>query len=129
MTLTLPDRHGHCATKTTRFESRGSRDGTTSRRWFRRKAPLLNATRHIEFGFDDTYPSGSTRVPPPLPPGWSEDKDPTSGQMYFLNAATGEATWEPPLAERWVAAKDKATGDVYYYEKTTGRSSWTEHVP
>ena len=49
--------------------------------------------------------------------------------MYFLNAATGEATWEPPLAERWVAAKDKATGGVYYYEKTTGRSSWTEHVP
>jgi len=82
-----------------------------------------------EFGFDDTYPSGSTRVPPPLPPGWSENKDPTSGQMYFHNATTGASTWERPLVERWVAAKDKATGAVFYYEKTTGRSSWTEHVP
>ena len=82
-----------------------------------------------EFGFDDTYPSGSTRVPPPLPPGWIENKDPTSGQMYFHNATTGESTWERPLVERWVAAKDKATGAVFYYEKTTGRSSWTEHVP
>jgi len=35
---------------------------------------------------------------PPLLPGWLAVQDPTSGQTYYANQSTGEASWEPPLA-------------------------------
>lgn len=33
---------------------------------------------------------------PPLPPGWVEMTDPTSGHVYFSNSATGESSWVRP---------------------------------
>lgn len=38
-------------------------------------------------------------TPPPLPPGWSEHIDPSSGQPYYYNANDGSTTWDrpPPL--------------------------------
>jgi len=33
---------------------------------------------------------------PPLPPGWSSSTDPNSGQVYYLNAQTGQSQWHPP---------------------------------
>ena len=40
---------------------------------------------------------GST-AEPSLLPGWVAVQDPSSGQTYYANQSTGEASWEPPLA-------------------------------
>jgi len=32
----------------------------------------------------------------PLPEGWTEELDPTSGRKYFYNAKTGESVWVRP---------------------------------
>ena len=40
---------------------------------------------------------GSPSAPPPLPERWAEDVDPSSGNKYFYNEATGETTWERPF--------------------------------
>eukprot|EP00443_Scrippsiella_acuminata_P026206 CAMPEP_0115311838 /NCGR_PEP_ID=MMETSP0270-20121206/75564_1 /TAXON_ID=71861 /ORGANISM="Scrippsiella trochoidea, Strain CCMP3099" /LENGTH=66 /DNA_ID=CAMNT_0002730727 /DNA_START=6 /DNA_END=203 /DNA_ORIENTATION=+ len=34
----------------------------------------------------------------PLPAGWAEYPDPSSGKMYYHNPATGETTWDRPGA-------------------------------
>jgi WW domain len=34
---------------------------------------------------------------PPLPPGWSEHIDPSSGQPYYYNMVDGTTTWDRPL--------------------------------
>ena len=34
----------------------------------------------------------------PLPADWSEVEDPTSGQVYYYNATTGETAWDRPLS-------------------------------
>ncbi|KAL1503247.1 hypothetical protein AB1Y20_011303 [Prymnesium parvum] len=34
----------------------------------------------------------------PLPHGWSEHRDPTSGKLYYFDAASQTSTWERPLA-------------------------------
>ena len=31
-----------------------------------------------------------------LPDGWHEAKDPSSGDVYYYNSATGETSWDPP---------------------------------
>jgi len=35
---------------------------------------------------------------PPLPLGWEQAKDPTSGKAYFCNRTTGESSWTTPVA-------------------------------
>jgi hypothetical protein len=35
----------------------------------------------------------------PLPPGWSEHIDPSSGQPYYYNANDGTTTWDRPMPE------------------------------
>ena len=35
----------------------------------------------------------------PLPQGWEEVEDPSSGRVYFFNQATGESTWDRPTVE------------------------------
>ena len=35
-----------------------------------------------------------------LPAGWTEEVDPSSGDIYFYNAATGETTWDRPAAPK-----------------------------
>lgn len=35
-------------------------------------------------------------VPPPLPPGWSEHIDPSSGRPYYYNSNDGSTTWDRP---------------------------------
>ncbi|KAI0113503.1 hypothetical protein F4814DRAFT_348429 [Daldinia grandis] len=44
-----------------------------------------------------TYKPSSNRPPPPLPPGWTEHKDPT-GHIFYHNAAIKESTYERPKA-------------------------------
>ena len=42
--------------------------------------------------------------PAPLPPGWTELVDPTSGQTYYLHESDGQSSWERPTAEASSAA-------------------------
>lgn len=79
-----------------------------------------------------------------LPPGWTEANDPSSGRAYFVNANTGETTWERPksgppvmaalpppgpagggaLPPGWSAQVDPASGRTYYVNSVTGATSW-----
>ena len=81
-----------------------------------------------------------------LPPDWTEANDPSSGRAYYVNAKTGETTWERPLAgpkapvmaalpppgppgggampPGWSAQVDPASGRTYYVNAVTGATSW-----
>ena len=39
-----------------------------------------------------------------LPAGWTEEVDPSSGDVYFYNAATGETKWDRPAAPQSASA-------------------------
>ena len=39
-----------------------------------------------------------------LPSGWTAEKDPASGDTYYVNEMTGETTWEKPKPEQKAAA-------------------------
>jgi len=54
-------------------------------------------------GGTPTYNSSTAAPPPPpvadaLPPGWTEQKDPTTGTAYYYNSNTGESSWTRPGA-------------------------------
>jgi len=85
-----------------------------------------------------------------LPHGWLAVDDPTSGDTYYVNEATGETTWDRPPGEHrassrsfgasqpsihtsdddadlppgWLSVDDPDTGDTYYVNKETGESTW-----
>lgn len=48
-------------------------------------------------------PAPSTTVSAALPAGWIELQDPSSGQLYYANQATGETTWERPKVAQSVS--------------------------
>jgi WW domain len=74
-----------------------------------------------------------------LPSGWVELIDATSGNPYFLNESTNEATWErqvdaaiyerqealtsDDLSQGWVEQFDES-GRVYYVNQTLGLTQW-----
>lgn len=83
-----------------------------------------------------------------LPPGWEQVADPTTGNPYYCNRATGESSWTVPVAaapvvavapvaaapallavaglpEGWEAANDPASGKQYYFKRATGETQWT----
>lgn len=78
----------------------------------------------------------------PLPEGWTENTDPTSGNIFYHCAATGETTWTrpaleantvppsvSPLPDGWSEHADAATGNVFYHCAATGETTWTRPVP
>ena len=50
-----------------------------------------------EQGQEVTESQGS--CPDPLPPGWEEMQDPSSGRVYYFNRETNETTWDQPTVE------------------------------
>ena len=59
----------------------------------------------LQMGFFDNLLGGNANTPSApgvgargLPAGWTEEVDPSSGDVYFYNAATGETTWDRPAA-------------------------------
>jgi hypothetical protein len=89
----------------------------------------------------------------PLPEGWVESEDPTSGEVYYYHSESGEVSWERPtngvagtfgheaseeisfetkpideddekLPEGWIESKDSSSGEVYYYHAESGETSW-----
>lgn len=52
--------------------------------------------------------------PPPLPEGWSEHLDPSSGQYYYYNAADGTTSWDrpqPPEISEQKAVENEIEGE------------------
>jgi len=55
---------------------------------------------HSYGGYPSTYEATPvSKVDPAaaLPPGWEAHVDPSSGNTYFANLATGDTSWEPPV--------------------------------
>lgn len=82
-------------------------------------------------------------MPTGLPPGWEQVSDPTTGNPYYCNRATGESSWTVPVAAApvvapvapvpavvpglppgWEAANDPASGKTYYFNRATGATTW-----
>ena len=57
---------------------------------------------HVDYGHGTlaeaglTKETGSAMVQSTLPPDWAAVIDPASGQLYYVNAVTGDTSWEPP---------------------------------
>jgi len=52
--------------------------------------PVMGTVVNIEH--QAPTPSSSSQ----MPPGWVQNMDPTSGNPYYVNTATGQSQWEPP---------------------------------
>lgn len=64
---------------------------------------------------------------PQLPTGWIRVKSRSSGQVYFFNKKTQEATFdfpELPLPSGWTKQTSKSTGKVYYFHAQRGTSTF-----
>ncbi|CAE7555763.1 ITCH [Symbiodinium natans] len=75
----------------------------------------------------------------PLPPGWEQVTDPSSGRPYYCNRTTNETRWDPPpagptpgpmggapsgLPPGWEQVTDPSSGRPYYCNRSTGQTSW-----
>merc|ERR1712127_631818 len=85
-------------------------------------------------------------MPTGLPVGWEQVADPTTGNPYYCNRATGESSWTVPIAPAvapsvfqpppvaaaeaaslpagWESASDPSSGKPYYYNRATGETKW-----
>jgi len=74
-----------------------------------------------------------------LPEGWEEHHDASSGQVYYIRTATGEAVWELPTGEtdsaapasgdgvsggEWEERHDEASGAVFYVHAENHETVW-----
>jgi len=80
-----------------------------------------------------------------LPLGWEQVADPSTGNAYYCNRATGESSWTPPVAAAapvaamapvpvaaapgglpagWESANDPSSGKPYYFNRATGETKW-----
>ena len=76
-----------------------------------------------------------------LPPGWEEAVDEATGDAYYVNAATGETSWERPsgasgaaghavvaaeggLPPGWEEVFDEDSGGYFYFNAATSESTW-----
>jgi hypothetical protein len=88
----------------------------------------------------------------PLPSGWAEVVDPTSGELYYFNEVENITSWERPFSETakdniefsneneenenpdsgykdnidngWTKVLDPQSGDFYYFNEKTQETSW-----
>jgi len=69
------------------------------------------------------------------PPEWEAVEDPGSGNTYYVNSLTGEATWDAPigfsegaalvdLPAGWQEVHDESTGKKYFHNPASGETSW-----
>ena len=86
-----------------------------------------------------------------LPPGWEVATSRSTGEVYYVNDATGESTFErppsadatadssiggggqeeeeqqeEPLPEGWESARSESTGEVYYVNTASGESTYDD---
>lgn len=71
----------------------------------------------------------------PVPAAWVAAVHPETGETYYFNEATGEATYErpselvqatnhKPAACKWLTAVHPENGETYYYNEATGEAVW-----
>jgi hypothetical protein len=109
-----------------------------------------NESEPIDGG--DSQEDNTTNLCAPLPQGWVQSEDSSSGEMYYHHTESGEVSWERPtmestdtlghetseeitfepkdtdddgeLPEGWVESADPSSGEVYYYHSESGDVSW-----
>ena len=61
----------------------------------------------VQMGFFDGLfgkpPMGAAAGGSALPPDWTEQVDPSSGETYYFNQASGESTWDRPAQAKAAA--------------------------
>lgn len=62
------------------------------------RGALLPAPYPAPAAAASSAPHGAAPPSPPLPPGWSEVRDPKTGATYYWNTTTRETTWVRPSA-------------------------------
>jgi len=106
-------------------------------------AAAANAARFSPYGAMPGMAMPGMGMPTGLPPGWEQVADPTTGNPYYCNRATGESSWTVPVAAApvmqmvapvpaavpglppgWEAAADPASGKSYYFNRATGATTW-----
>ena len=67
----------------------------------------------------------------PLPPGWDEHVDESSGASYFHHKEDGVTTWQrppptvaPPLPDGWIEHVNTESGLPYFHHETTSTSTY-----
>jgi len=99
-------------------------------------AAAAGANRFSPYGM----PAMGMPMAQPLPIGWEQVADPTTGKPYYCNRATGESSWTVPVAAApvmapmpmvapglpvgWEAAADPTSGKTYYFNRATGETKW-----
>ena len=89
----------------------------------------------------------TSQSPGALPPGWSEEVDPSTGMSYYYNAEAGVSSWERPaseerkekvasvdddehvanesaLPEGWAEEFDEMSGQTYFYHAESNVTTW-----
>jgi len=54
----------------------------------------------------ESKPSNAVKIDAPLPDGWVEQKDPTTGEYFFCNHKTKQCLWPRPDADPWFIPTD-----------------------
>merc|ERR1719498_1409208 len=72
--------------------------------------------------------------PGPLPDGWQEATDPSTGRTYYVNKRTSVSQWTRPttdapatpgtLPEGWQEVTDPSSGKKYFYNHRTSATQW-----
>ena len=88
--------------------------------------------------YDNAMMAMDDTVTPPLPDGWVEETDPSSGRAYYYNQESGKTCWQrpapppsnpvvaekdavaPPLPNAWIEATYPTSKETYYYNRDTG---------
>ena len=60
-----------------------------------------------------------------LPVGWQETREPSSGQTYYVHAASGLTAWERPkrLQPGWEQTADES-GKPFFFNASTSETRW-----
>ena len=68
----------------------------------------------------DAEPDAGVQLGMVLPAGWETRESRSTGDAYFVNVVTQEATYDPPqhavLPPGWTHAISSSTGEVYYID-------------
>mmetsp|Transcript_47169 Transcript_47169/g.146120 ORF Transcript_47169/g.146120 Transcript_47169/m.146120 type:complete len:610 (-) Transcript_47169:195-2024(-) len=89
-------------------------------------AAAAAASQPSEAASSSRAPQSKSR---PLPDGWQEETDPSSGYAYYYNISLKISQWErpeepPPLPPGWDRVWDEGAMRHYYADVETQRSQW-----
>ena len=70
-------------------------------------------------------PGGGGGAGGALPVGWTEAREPGSGQMYYVQTASGLTAWDRPkrLQPGWEQSADES-GKAFFFNSATNETRW-----